>query len=108
MKRRSPLPADRAETASQVLKALASPHRLMLACHLSSGEETVGELAAALGLRESTVSQHLAVMRRERLVAARRDGQSIHYSLQSEVVRDVIAALARSFCTLDPEQSARR
>lgn len=108
MKPNSPLPRGRAEAASQVMKALASPHRLMLACHLSAGEETVGGLALALGLRESTVSQHLALLRRDRLVAARRQGQSVYYSLQSEVVRDVIAALARTFCTLDLEQSTRR
>lgn len=98
MKQRSSLPAERAEAASQLLKALASPHRLMIACHLSAGEVSVGALAEALGLREPAVSQHLAVMRRERLVAARREGQSIFYSLQSKAVRDVIAALARSFC----------
>ncbi|MGE3839805.1 MAG: ArsR/SmtB family transcription factor, partial [Hyphomonadaceae bacterium] len=72
---------DRAEEASQILKALASPRRLMIACRLSSGEATVGALAAGLGVRESVVSQHLAVLRRERLVSARRDGQSIHYAL---------------------------
>lgn len=108
MKLQTPLPAARAEAASQLLKALASPHRLMIACHLSAGEVSVGVLAEALGLKEPAVSQHLAVMRRERLVAARRDGQSIYYSLQSKAVRDVIAALAHTFCTLEREQRSRR
>jgi len=88
----------RAEEASQILKALASPHRLMIACRLAEGETTVGALAAALGVRESVVSQHLAVLRRERLVSARRDGQSIHYALRSDAARDILGALARSFC----------
>jgi DNA-binding transcriptional ArsR family regulator len=108
MKLQTPLPAARAEAASQVLKALASPHRLMIACHLWAGEETVGALAEVLELRESTVSQHLAVMRRERLVTARRQGQSIYYALESQTVRDIIAALARSFCALEPQQKPGR
>ncbi len=108
MKLQTPLPAQRAEAASQVLKALASPHRLMIACYLSAGAETVGGLAAVLGLREPAVSQHLAVMRRERLVAARREGQSIFYSLQSDTVRDVIAALARNFCEPNSTPKQRR
>lgn len=108
MKQTSPLPAARAEAASQLLKALASPHRLMIACHLSAGEETVGGLAGVLGLKEPAVSQHLAVMRRERLVAARREGQSIFYSLQSDAARDVITALARSFCALNSTHEQRR
>lgn len=88
----------RAEEASQILKALASPHRLMIACRLAGGEATVGALAAGLGVRESVVSQHLAVLRRERLVSARREGQSLHYALRSEAARDILGALARSFC----------
>ncbi len=92
------IPTARAEEASQILKALASPHRLMIACRLAGGETTVGALAAEIGVRESVVSQHLAVLRRERLVSARRDGQSIHYALKSETARDILGALARSFC----------
>lgn len=108
MKLQTFLPALRAEAASQLLKALASPHRLMIACHLSAGEVSVGALAEALGLKEPAVSQHLAVMRREQLVSARREGQSIHYTLRSEAARDIITALARSFCALDPQQKPRR
>jgi DNA-binding transcriptional ArsR family regulator len=87
-----------ADAASGLLKALASPHRLLIACRLADGEETVGALAASLGVRESVVSQHLAVMRRERLVSARREGQSIFYTLNNKAARDVICALARTFC----------
>ncbi|WP_395647611.1 ArsR/SmtB family transcription factor [Terricaulis sp.] len=98
MQQRGVLPNDRAEEASQILKALASPHRLMIACRLAVGEATVGTLAARIGVRESVVSQHLAVLRRERLVSARREGQSIHYALKSETARDILGALARAFC----------
>ncbi|MEZ5996604.1 MAG: metalloregulator ArsR/SmtB family transcription factor [Hyphomonadaceae bacterium] len=90
----SALPDDRAEEASRLLKAIASPRRLMITCRLAQGEETVGDLATSLGVRETVVSQHLAVLRRERLVSTRREGQSVFYALRSEAVREVIAALA--------------
>ncbi|MEZ6023332.1 MAG: metalloregulator ArsR/SmtB family transcription factor [Hyphomonadaceae bacterium] len=99
--------AERAEQASQLLKALANPHRLRIACQLAEAEETVGALAALLGLRETAVSQHLAVMRRERLVAAHRNGQSVRYALTSGAVREVIEALARGLC-LEDAQFERR
>jgi DNA-binding transcriptional ArsR family regulator len=98
MQEQAVVPTARAEEASQILKALASPHRLMIACRLAGGEATVGALATGLGVRESVVSQHLAVLRRERLVSARREGQSLHYALKSEAARDILGALARSFC----------
>ncbi|MBL8538379.1 MAG: helix-turn-helix transcriptional regulator [Hyphomonadaceae bacterium] len=108
MKPTGVLPTERAEEASQLLKALASPHRLMIACRLAEGEETVGAIAAWLGVRETVVSQHLAVMRRERLVSPRREGQSIYYALRSDAARDVMAALARSFCAVEQVKEPRR
>lgn len=93
-----------AEAASELLKALASPHRLMIACRLAGGEETVGALAACLGVRESVVSQHLAVMRRERLVSARREGQQMPYALRSQAARDIIKVLEKRVCGLEPAQ----
>lgn len=98
MQEQAVLQTARAEEASQILKALANPHRLMIVCRLAGGEATVGALATRLGVRESVVSQHLAVLRRERLVSARREGQSIHYALRSDAARDILGALARNFC----------
>ncbi|KAF0183324.1 MAG: ArsR family transcriptional regulator [Alphaproteobacteria bacterium] len=87
-----------ADEASELLKALASPHRLLIVCRLIEGEQTVGALAATLGVRESLVSQHLAVLRRERIVSARRDGQSMHYAVSSPRARAVVETIARQFC----------
>lgn len=87
-----------ADAASVLLKALASPHRLMIVCRLAEGEQTVGALAAALGVRESLVSQHLAVLRRERIVSARRDGQSMHYAVSSPRARAVVETIAKQYC----------
>ncbi len=87
-----------ADQASELLKALANPHRLMIICQLSASERSVGELAAFLGIRDSTVSQHLALLRKDGLVAARRDGQTIWYSISSEPARELIQTLYRVYC----------
>lgn len=107
MKQRAVPSGAEAEAASALLKALASPHRLRIACRLAGGEETVGALATFLGARESAVSQHLAVMRRERLVSARREGQLVRYALKSQAVRDIVKILSKSVCGFEPTQSAR-
>jgi len=87
-----------AEQASELLKSLANPHRLMILCQLVEGERSVGELAAFLGLRGSTVSQHLALLRREGLVAARREGQTIWYGISSQSARQVLEILFELYC----------
>jgi ArsR family transcriptional regulator, virulence genes transcriptional regulator len=87
-----------ADAASDLLKALANRHRLLILCQLIGRERAVGELAAFLGIRDSTVSQHLALMRREGLVAARRDGQTIWYSISSAPARALLETLYRVYC----------
>jgi len=62
-----------ADRASDLLKALSNRHRLLIVCQLIDGERSVGDLAEFLSLRDSTVSQHLALLRKDGLVAARRD-----------------------------------
>ncbi len=94
--------AAAAGQASELLKALGNPHRLMLLCQMHDGERTVGDLAATLGIRESTASQHLALLRRDGLVQPRRDGQTIWYSIASEPAQRVMATLFELFCTPDP------
>lgn len=88
-----------ADDATALLKALASPHRLMIVCALIGCEQSVGALAEALGVRETVISQHLAVLRRERIVSPRRDGQSIYYSITQPAARAVVDVLAGHFCT---------
>ncbi len=87
-----------ADQASDLLKALANRHRLVIVCQLIDKERSVGELAGLLNLRDSTVSQHLAVLRRDGLVSARRDGQTIWYRIGSAPARDLIETLYRSYC----------
>lgn len=87
-----------ADEASELLKALANRHRLLILCQLVDGEKSVGQLAEFLGIRDSTVSQHLALLRRDRLIAGRRDGQTIWYHIESAAARNVLTALYASFC----------
>lgn len=87
--------------ASELLKSLSNPHRLMILCQLLEGERSVGELAAFLDLRSSTVSQHLALLRREGLVAARREAQTIYYGIVSPPARRILITLFEFFCVPD-------
>lgn len=87
-----------AHSASEMMKALANEHRLLILCQLADSEKTVGELTRLVGLAQSAVSQHLARLRREGLVSTRRDGQTIWYSLTSDEAGRIIALLYDIYC----------
>lgn len=87
-----------AERASELLKSLANRHRLLIVCQLIEGERSVGELAEFLGIRDSTVSQHLALLRKDGVVTARREAQTIWYSISSSPAREVLRTLYRVYC----------
>jgi DNA-binding transcriptional ArsR family regulator len=87
-----------ADQACNLLKVLAHPHRLAIVCQLSEKSRSVGDLAEQLDIRDSTVSQHLALLRRNGLVTARRDGQTIWYSIGSKAAHEVVRALYQIYC----------
>jgi DNA-binding transcriptional ArsR family regulator len=87
-----------ADRASALLKGLANRHRLLIMCQLAEKERSVGELAEFLDIRDSTVSQHLALLRKDGLVSARRDAQTIWYSIGSRQARELIRTLYRVYC----------
>jgi ArsR family transcriptional regulator len=87
-----------ATEAAAFLKALAHEGRLMILCHLSTGEKSVTELEELLNLRQAAVSQQLARLRLEGLVAARRDGKTIYYSLSDPKSRRLIEVMYDLFC----------
>lgn len=89
---------DRAAEAAAFLKALSHEGRLMILCHLSSGEKSVTALEALIGARQAAVSQHLARLRSEGLVAARRDGKVIYYAIKDPKVRAMVALVYEMFC----------
>lgn len=90
--------AEAADRAAELLRSLGNRHRLLILCQLTEGERSVGDLAAFLELRDSTVSQHLSLLRRDGLVEARRDGQTIWYSIASPSARRVLETLFEIFC----------
>ncbi|MEM5367041.1 metalloregulator ArsR/SmtB family transcription factor [Paraburkholderia azotifigens] len=87
-----------AANACALLKVLANPDRLLLMCQLSQGEMSVGELEEQLGIRQPTLSQQLGVLRENELVATRRDGKNIFYSVASPEALAVMAVLYEQFC----------
>lgn len=102
---------EAAGAAEELLKALANRHRLMILCQLADGERSVGELAAFLGLRDSTVSQHLALLRKDSLVTARREGQTVWYAIASPAAQRMIETVYQIYCvpgTLCEPPPARR
>lgn len=84
-----------------MLAAMANPKRLLVLCTLLAGEKSVGELAEIVRLSPAALSQHLGKMRALRLVATRRDGQTIFYSLASPEVRALLETLYQIYCTPD-------
>lgn len=91
--------AGRACDAAAFLKTLAHEGRLMILCHLGTGEKSVGELETLLDIRQAAVSQMLARLRDEGLVTPRRDGKTIYYSLADENTQQVIGLLYSLFCS---------
>lgn len=84
--------------ASEFLRAIAHPQRLLVLCQLSQAEKSVGQLAELIDMRQSTLSQHLARLKGDGLLTARRDGTSVYYSLARSEIVPVIEALYAVFC----------
>lgn len=97
-----PVDADgmvrKAEDAANFLKALSHEGRLMILCHLTTGEKSVTELEALLDSRQAAVSQQLARLRLEGLVTCRREGKAIYYSLSDPRARVLIDVIYDMFC----------
>jgi DNA-binding transcriptional ArsR family regulator len=87
-----------AADACRLMKALANPDRLLLLCQLAQGEMSVGELEAALGILQPTLSQQLTVLRTEALVETRRDGKHVFYRVASGPALAVLKVLHQQFC----------
>ncbi len=92
---------ENAEKASGLLRTMSNQWRLLILCHLSQGEMSVHQLEDVIGLSQSALSQHLAILRRERLVRTRREAQSIIYSLASPEASAVMQTLYAIYCGPD-------
>ena len=90
--------------AASLLTMMSNPKRLLILCQLLGGEKSVMELANAVGLSQSALSQHLAKLRGGKLVATRRDAQTINYSLASDNVEAIMNVLYQIYCSGDSKE----
>lgn len=90
---------DNATTASNFLKAVSHEGRLMILCHLVTGEKSVTELEELLSARQAAVSQQLSRLRLEGLVIPRREGKAIYYRLADDRPRRILELVYELFCT---------
>lgn len=89
----------KADQVAAVMKALANPRRLLVLCKLAEvGAASVNTLAAAISLSQSALSQHLAVMRDEGLIAFDRDGQTLNYRIADPRIVALLDTLYRLYC----------
>lgn len=89
---------ESAGRASTLLRLLSNERRLMILCQLADGELSVSEIQSRVGLSQSALSQHLALLREEGVVATRRERQTIYYRIVDHAAMRVIETLAELFC----------
>jgi DNA-binding transcriptional ArsR family regulator len=89
----------KASQAASLLKLLANENRLLILCRLAqAGEVSVNDLADAVGLSQSALSQHLAKMREEGLVATRREAQTVYYRIANADAARLLSLLKNIYC----------
>lgn len=90
---------DKASEIAETLKALGHDGRLLVLCELvKHGEVTAGSLTGIAGLSQSALSQHLARMREDGLIAYRREGQTLWYRIADPRIEQLMAELFRLYC----------
>lgn len=92
---------EKATKASSFLKAISHEGRLMILCHLVTGEKSVTELEELLAARQAAVSQQLSRLRLEGLVVPRREGKAIYYRLADDRPRKMLECVYELFCKDD-------
>jgi DNA-binding transcriptional ArsR family regulator len=97
-----------AAEAASLMRSLANPHRLLILCVLSEGELSVSDLNRRIPLSQSALSQHLAVLRNEKLVRTRRESQTIYYSIVDGAAMDIVRLLHDKYCCTPPTKATRR
>ena len=92
-------PADLSELKANAtrmaarLKVMSHPERLLMLCRMDEDEVSVNELVAITGLSQSGVSQHLAILRAEDMVAIRGEAQTRYYRLKDPIISGIIHAM---------------
>lgn len=90
--------ADKATLAAALLRAMSNEHRLMILCRLGAGDMAVAEIGKGMPLSQSALSQHLAILRDQKLVSTQRQGLQVRYRIANSVVLQLIGVLGRHFC----------
>lgn len=93
----------KAAAAATLLRTLANERRLLVLCQLGAGELSVGTLQSRLGLSQSALSQHLALLREEGILTTRREAQAIYYRIADPAAVKVMEVLASIFCPEKPD-----
>lgn len=91
----------KADTASDFLGGLANPHRLLILCQLADGEKSVTALMQGTGIAQTSMSQHLAKLKKEGIVEFRRDHRTLYYSISDPAVMEIMNVLYNRFCRKD-------
>ena len=84
--------------ASNFLKILSNKSRLLVLCNLINGKKTVNDLTLLLDIKQSALSQHLALMRQDKIVSTERSGKFIYYEIMDPSVKKLIEVLYEKFC----------
>ncbi|MBX9711502.1 MAG: metalloregulator ArsR/SmtB family transcription factor [Xanthobacteraceae bacterium] len=91
----------KAVIVADFLKGLANADRLLILCFLAGGERNVSDLMDATGIAQTSMSQHLAKLKSEGIVASRREHRNLFYFIDHAAARDVMAVLYAHFCGKD-------
>jgi DNA-binding transcriptional ArsR family regulator len=97
---------ESAGRAATLLRLLGNEKRLMLLCQLADGELSVRDIQSRVGLSQSALSQHLALLRAEGVVGTRRESQTIYYRIVDHAAMRVIETLAELFCPPEMRKQA--
>ena len=91
--------AAQAANAARLLKLLGNENRLLILCSLiAAGEARVGDLVETIGLSQSALSQHLALLRSDGLVAFRRESQTLYYRVNDPRAARILKLLKTMYC----------
>lgn len=89
---------ENAQFVAVILKQLANPYRLIILCSLAQQEMAVGDLNEQVELSQSALSQHLAKLRESKIVATRRESQTIYYRIANPKIKVLLEVLQQQFC----------
>lgn len=86
------------QRASEALLAMAHPLRLKILCLLGSGELSVQEIVDAVGTSQSNVSQHLTILKMQKIITSRKDATKIFYKIDDTRILQMITLTRQIFC----------